>query len=80
MRTIDVQMYHYLVTERSKDSAVPEAIFTMYYALLEEGGKATCRKKWFKNHWVVNIADSTLPECGFKFHLTPDQMWWECYW
>lgn len=61
------------------NDTVPEAMQVLYCALLQEGCKVlSCKKKWFRDHWVIKVG---YPENSMDyevFHLTPEKIWWEC--
>lgn len=58
---------------------VPEAMQVLYYTLLEEGCTVlSCKKKWFRDHWVIRVGYQELSMGYEEFHLTPGKMWWKC--
>jgi len=69
---------YYHARAMNYEGKMPKAIHTLYHALLIEGYKVKkCRKKWFKDHYIITVEDDHLG--GFHFHLTTDGMWWECF-
>ena len=58
----------------------PEGLLNLYHIILKEGNKIKkCKKKWFKQHYVVYIDDPSGTG-EYRFHLTPHKSWWEVIW
>jgi len=59
-------------------NSMPLAMQTLYHAVLAERCKIkSCKKKWFYDHYTITVEDRH--DCGYKFYITPDKMWWECF-
>jgi len=68
----------YNLRSLANDGKLPDGMLNLYIALLKDGGHIKkYRKKWFKDHWVIHIDDPGPLRGEYKFHLTPDNSWWE---
>ena len=74
-----IMQTHYKELNNYYSPNIPESLQTLYYSLLEEGCTVkSCKKKWFRDHYIIQIwSESWL---GYEeFHLTPEKIWWKAF-
>ena len=50
----------------------------LYVMVLKCGAKIKkCKKKWFKQHYIIHVRMAMFSKGEYVFHLTPQDTWYE---